>query len=303
LIVIGVMRKILLIGGNGYIGSRLYNHLTVRGYDVDNLDSGLFGLVYSSTIVKDFNDITSKELEKYTHIILLAGFSSVGLCQEIHTSIKYNVEYFNNLVSKLNVDQVLIYASSCSVYGNSDRVLNEDDLLSPPLNIYDFTKQTIDYISSFTKNKRCVGLRFGTVNGFSPNMRMDLVVNAMTLNGLEKGTINVSNKNTSRSLLGLNDLCKSIERIILTDNVTTGVYNLTSTSATIIQIAEKIQTLIGCEMVVDDTMNTNYSFSVNNNKFTNRFDFKFSDTIESMYNDIVSNVTSIKNRSNRSKML
>lgn len=297
------MKKILLIGGNGYIGSRLYNYLTTCGYDVDNLDMGWFGLVHDNTIIKNFDDLTITELEQYTHVILLAGYSSVGLCNEIYTSIKYNVEYYNKLVNKLNPDQVLIYASSCSVYGNSQRILSEDDLLSPPLNIYDFTKQTIDYISSFTKNRRCVGLRFGTVNGFSPNMRMDLVVNAMTLNGLEKGVINVSNKNTGRSLLGLNDLCEAVERIILTDNVTTGVYNLASTSTTIIEIAETIQKLLGCVMVVDNNMNTSYSFNVSNNKFTQTFDFDFSDTVESMYNEIISNVNNIKIRSNRSKKI
>jgi nucleoside-diphosphate-sugar epimerase len=132
-------------------------------------------------------------------------------------------------------------------------------------------------------------------------MRTDLVVNAMTLNGLEKGIINVSNKNTGRSLLGLNDLCQSIERIILTDNITTGVYNLASTSTTIIEIAETIQKLLGCTIVIDNNMNTSYSFNVDNNKFVNKFDFEFSDTVESMYNEIVSNVDNIRIRSNRSK--
>jgi len=295
--------KILLIGGNGYTGSRLYNYLSTCGYHVDNMDIGWFNIVHTPTIVKNFNELTVTELEMYTHIILLAGYSSVGMCQEIHSSVKHNVEYFNTLLTKLNSEQVLIYASSCSVYGNSNVTLSESDLLSPPLNIYDFTKQTIDYISSFTKNKRYVGLRFGTVNGYSPNTRTDLVVNAMTLNGLEKGVINVSNKNTSRSLLGLNDLCEAVERIILNNNVITGIYNLTSTSATIIEIAERIQKLSQCVINIDNTLNTSYSFNVSNNKFSNTFDFEFSDTIESMYTEIVSNVSNIKIRSTRSKIL
>lgn len=295
--------KILLLGGNGYIGSRLYTYLKSKNYSVDNVDLCWYGKLFPETIVENFDNLSISFLNQYTHIILLAGLSSVGLCQDIYTSTKYNVEYFNNLVNKLNSDQVLIYASSGFVYGNSQRTSSEDDVLLPPLNIYDFTKQAIDYIGAFAKNKRCVGLRLGTVNGFSPNIRTDLVVNAMTLNGLEKGVINVSNRDTRRSLLGLNDLCRSIEHIILTENVTTGVYNLASTPSTIIEIAETLQKILGCKMIVDNTLSTSYSYFVSNNKFTDAFKFKFSDTIESMYNEIVSNVNNIKIRSNRSKAL
>ena len=75
--------KILLIGGNGYIGSRLYKQLKNKQYSVDNLDLCWYGKIYDETIVKNYDDLTKQELEKYTHIILLAGFSSVGMCKDL----------------------------------------------------------------------------------------------------------------------------------------------------------------------------------------------------------------------------
>ena len=58
--------KILLIGGNGYIGSRLYKQLKNKQYSVDNLDLCWYGKIYDETIVKNYDDLTKQELEKYT---------------------------------------------------------------------------------------------------------------------------------------------------------------------------------------------------------------------------------------------
>jgi nucleoside-diphosphate-sugar epimerase len=294
--------KILLIGGNGYIGSKLYKQLKNKQYNVDNLDLCWYGKIYDETIVKNYDDLTKQELEKYTHIILLAGFSSVGMCKDLYKTVKNNITYFSNLVEKLNSEQVLIYASSCSVYGNGSKILTENDKLESPLNNYDFSKQALDYITNLSINKRCVGLRFGTVNGYSPNLRTDLVINAMTLSSLEQNKIFVSNGNIRRSLLGIDDLCNAIEKIVITKNIKSDVYNIISCSYAIVELAKKIQSINGCELVVNDSLSTSYSFTVTNEKFESEFKFKFVDTVDSIYRNLINNIDQIKIKSNRTNL-
>ena len=74
------MRKILIIGGNGYIGSRVYEHLLNLNYDITNVDLCKFGKLYAETKEQDYKDLTKEEIHKYSHIILLAGHSSVSMC-------------------------------------------------------------------------------------------------------------------------------------------------------------------------------------------------------------------------------
>jgi len=292
--------KILLLGGNGYIGSRLYKHLVSKNYSVTNIDTMWYGKIYDETVIDNFNNLSISYLCEFTHIILLAGFSSVGMCKNLHDTVTNNVTYFNNLVSKLNEKQVLIYASSCSVYGNGEKILSEKDDLSPPLNNYDFSKQCLDYINKLSLNKKCIGLRFGTVNGYSPNLRTDLVINAMTLSSLEKKKMFVSNGNIKRSLLGINDLCNAIEKILVTPNVKSDIYNLISFSNSILDLAKEIQAINDCELVVNENLSTSYSFTVTNSKFETDFKFKFQDTVESIYKELVDNMSCVKNKANRS---
>lgn len=292
--------KILLLGGNGYIGSRLYTHLKLKNYSIDNVDLCWYGKIFPETIVENFDNLSISFLNQYTHIILLAGFSSVGMCKNLHDTVTNNITYFNNLVNKLNENQVLIYASSCSVYGNGEKVLTESDPLSPPLNNYDFSKQTIDYINNLSLNKKCIGLRFGTVNGYSPNLRTDLVINSMTINSLEQNKIFVSNGNIKRSLLGLNDLCGAIEKILVTEHIKSDIYNITSFSNTILDLAKNIQSINNCKLEVNENLSTSYSFTVTNHKFESVFKFKFQDNVESIYNEIKDNYNCLKLKSNRS---
>ena len=64
-----VLSKILLIGGNGYIGSKLQEVL-----DVDVIDANWFN---DNDTGQDFSELTYRDYFDYDIIILLAGHSSV----------------------------------------------------------------------------------------------------------------------------------------------------------------------------------------------------------------------------------
>ena len=112
------MSKILLIGGSGYIGSRLQESL-----DVDVIDTNWFN---DSEACIDYRELTREDHSKYDTIILLAGHSSVKMSEgNLNSCFNNNVRNFIDLIEKLD-KQKLIYASSSSVYGSvGGRTVNE----------------------------------------------------------------------------------------------------------------------------------------------------------------------------------
>jgi nucleoside-diphosphate-sugar epimerase len=297
------MKKILLIGGNGYLGCRIYKYLLNKKYDVTNLDLGWFGIVYPETIQKDYRDLTKEELSKYTHIILLAGHSSVSMCGgELTSCFNNNVFNFTNLLDKIDDNQTLIYSSTLAVYGNNPKLVTEEDPIKKALNVYDYTKIARENIANFYPNKKLIGLRFGSVSGFSPNFRNENLLNALTLSSINQQPLTISNGDAYRSVLGLNDLCCAIDKIIEVDVIKNKIYNLTSVSDKIINFGYEVKRLTDSELIVNDSFKTDYSFNCSAELFEKDYNFKFGDTIESIYNDIIINYDSILFNTKREKI-
>jgi len=297
------MKKILLIGGNGYLGCRIYEYLLNKKYDVTNLDLGWFGIVYPETIQKDYRDLTKEELSKYTHIILLAGHSSVSMCGgELTSCFNNNVFNFTNLLDKIDDNQTLIYSSTLAVYGNNPKLVTEEDPIKKALNVYDYTKIARENIANFYPNKKLIGLRFGSVSGFSPNFRNENLLNALTLSSINQQPLTISNGDAYRSVLGLNDLCCAIDKIIEVDIIKNKIYNLTSVSDKIINFGYEVKRLTDSELIVNDSFKTDYSFNCSAELFEKDYNFKFGDTIESIYNDIIINYDSILFNTKREKI-
>jgi len=297
------MKKILLIGGNGYLGCRIYEYLLNKKYDVTNLDLGWFGIVYPETIQKDYRDLTKEELSKYTHIILLAGHSSVSMCGgELTSCFNNNVFNFTNLLDKIDDNQTLIYSSTLAVYGNNPKLVTEEDPIKKALNVYDYTKIARENIANFYPNKKLIGLRFGSVSGFSPNFRNENLLNALTLSSINQQPLTISNGDAYRSVLGLNDLCCAIDKIIEVDIIKNKIYNLTSVSDKIINFGYEVKRLTDSELIVNDSFKTDYSFNCSAELFEKDYNFKFGDTIESIYNDIIINYDSILFNTKRGKI-
>ena len=113
------MDKVLIIGGNGYIGTRLHEYLSIDDVeDIDLIDTCWFGKVIEDTIVADYKTMSKEFYSEYDTIILLAGHSSVKMSEAGSNScFNNNVKNFIELLDKLTT-QKFIYASSSSVYGS-----------------------------------------------------------------------------------------------------------------------------------------------------------------------------------------
>ena len=136
------MSNILIIGGNGYIGTQLYNYL---GSSVNVIDTCWFGKSIEETLVKDYKTMSKEFYSEYDTIILLAGHSSVKMSEaKSNSCFNNNVKNFIELLDKLTT-QKFIYASSSSVYGSvGGRTVNEKYYGFEPYNQYDISKHTAD---------------------------------------------------------------------------------------------------------------------------------------------------------------
>lgn len=275
--------KILLLGGNGYIGSHFYNSCKL---EMDSVDICLFekNLNYSKQINYDTLNIND-----YNTIICLAGHSSVSMCENSpeHSWVN-NVTYFKNLCQKLSKNQKLIYASSASVYGKTKNISTEDsDINFSVLNHYDLQKITIDLIANkyIAEGKNIIGLRFGTVNGASPNTRSDLMINSMVNSSINYGYIKVKNPNIRRAILGINDLNNALE-ICVVRNITPGQYNLASFNSSVNDIAIRVANITGSEIIKLPDDSIVYDFELSTNKFFNETGYRFKDSIENLITDL-----------------
>jgi nucleoside-diphosphate-sugar epimerase len=300
------MNNTLIIGGCGYIGSRLFNYLKQKDYDVTSLDLELFGNPNIPNTKRNYNTLTKEELSKFDNIILLAGHSSVKMCESnMIGCFKNNVQYFVELLSKISKNQKFIYASSSSVYGNVNRnIVTEECEEYVAGSFYDLSKAEIDHYVKIFDEVNYYGLRFGTVNGFSPNTRNDVMINAMVSSAIANGEIKVFNPMIRRPILYINDLCRAVETIILEGNHSNrGLYNLASFNSTADIIGRKTSevfddvklSVIEREPTPEENINKKlnskvYDFAISSDKFISTFNFKFEGTIKDIATELKENL-------------
>ena len=290
-------KPVLIIGSEGYIGSRIIHDLQ-NEYEMHGIDICWFGQSNNYTEVKDYNQLTKKELSKYYTVVLLAGHSSVKMCDgPVLSSWSNNVNNFVDLVNKLDKGQILIYASSGSVYGSTNTTSLEDvPLKFKPINNYDLTKYSLDvHAEKFIRDGyNIVGLRFGTVNGWSPNIREELMINSMTKKAIREGTILINNKTIKRPILGISDISRAIREII--ESPKAGVYNLASFNDTVQSISTYVSNSLNAK--IEETLNVSgtYDFNMSTDKFQSAYNFNFNESIESIVNELVDKDNNYSNR-------
>ena len=239
---------------------------------------------------KRYQDLSKDFIGRFDAIIWLAGHSSVS-----HAVTDPVGALRNNLVDlfefglSLKKDQIFVYASSASVYNRLDTSLAiEDDELQPPLNTYDLSKKWFDELS-IEIIAQTYGLRFGTVVGISPNMRTDLIVNAMVISGLQNGYIMVKNEFNMRSILGISDLARAIE-VILKERPEIGIYNVASESASIGEIGKRVAATLRVPVTVAPSDGT-YNFQVATTKLEKNTTWRPTETVESLVMELLAGLS------------
>jgi len=203
--------KILVTGGAGYKGSVLTKKLLELGYDVTVVDNFMYG--YESllhiathpklTILKQDIRNGVSELHKYDVIFHLAGISGFPACASNPNSAQLiNVEATRMLAEQLAKGQMLINASTTSMYGKSGEPCDEDTPVDP-VSTYAHTKLAAERI--LRERENVINLRFATVFGPSTRMRMDLMVNDFTYKAVKEGVLVLFDSFAKRTFIHVND--------------------------------------------------------------------------------------------------
>lgn len=259
--------KTVIIGGNGYIGSALQEHIKADIIDIE------FPYGYGSV---------NWDVDRYDTIILLAGHSSMPMGRDDPDGAWYNnVVRFKELLDGLRDDQRLIYMSSASVYNGIKAHPDEECNEFNPMNMYDLSKYTIDQLAKLA-NKHTYGLRLCTVNGFAPTLRIDLMLNKMAEDAKTKGVVTIKNADLSRPLTGIQDVCRGIKAIVDSKEDHRGIYNFCSINGhTVGDFAKKTVEVFG-GMVEDLGNEPHYVYGADTTKFETTYGFKFEETLDSI---------------------
>lgn len=190
-------QNVLVVGGAGYLGSVLVRKLLTRGFRVKVLDVLMFGIQPIEKLLEherfklvkgDMRNISTltQALIDVDAVINLAAIVGDPACQTTpETTIETNYLANKTLAEACKYHQInrFVFASSCSIYGimEKDKKVDEEAPLNP-VSLYARTKiQSEEGILSLVdENFSPTILRMGTLYGYSPRMRFDLVVNTMT---------------------------------------------------------------------------------------------------------------------------
>ncbi|RKY11992.1 MAG: NAD-dependent dehydratase [Planctomycetota bacterium] len=234
--------NILVVGGAGYIGGAVTDVLSNTEHKFRVYDSLLYEESYRKPVqfvygdVRDYEHIR-KQLEWADAVIWLAALVGDGTCAiNPQLSVEINQDTVRWLCG--NYDGRIIFTSTCSVYGAQDGILDEQSPTGP-LSVYATTKLAAE---EYLKDKNALIFRLGTLFGVSDlfaRLRLDLVVNVMTVRARLEGELTVFGGEQFRPLLHVKDVAGAIVEYI--DSEHTGLYNLHRQNVRIVDLAYQVR--------------------------------------------------------------
>ncbi len=293
------VERVLVLGGAGYLGSALVPKLLANGYRVRLLDSFLFGRASIESIQShpdfevlqgDIRDIQAvvDAMKDCDAIIDLAAIVGDPACEEDR---RLAVE-INRAATRMLIDVArgygikrFLFASSCSVYGASEFLMDEFSAVSP-ISTYAQTKvdseTLLQEVASASFHPTI--LRLGTLFGLSPRPRLDLVVNLLTARAVTTQKITVFNGQQWRPFLHVSDaarafiLCLEANPAVISGEIfNVGDYDLNHRLA---EVSEKVARVVPYIEInhVDNGDERNYRVSFD--KIHSRLGFRCEITLE-----------------------
>lgn len=226
-------RLILIVGGAGYIGTVICDHLLECGYKVRSFDQ----LIYNQGVcVTPFlhrpgyefmhGDLTdaaqfAKALDGVTDVVLLAGLVGDPITKKFPDAAKrVNDDGHDAMLRALDGRGLnkLVFVSTCSNYGliEGDHLAAETHELNP-LSLYAKSKVRVEQALLAAKGKLDYSptiLRFATAFGLSPRMRFDLTVSEFTRALALGEDLLVYDADTWRPYCHLRDFAELIRRVL-----------------------------------------------------------------------------------------
>jgi nucleoside-diphosphate-sugar epimerase len=254
---------VLVVGGAGYIGSILCRKLLAQGRRVRLLDSfvygdtavrDLFGHERFELCIGDCRNIQSvvsamKGVKSVIHLAAVVGDPACEQDRKAALEINYAATRMMMEVAKGYGVQRFLFASSCSVYGETEEIVDERSATNP-ISLYAQTKLDSEQalLRGRTEEFHPTILRLATVFGNSYRPRFDLVVNLLTAKAIRDRVITIFNGEQWRPFLHVADVAEGFLRVLEAplDVVSGEIYNLGDSrlNYTLSQVAAAIQELV-----------------------------------------------------------
>lgn len=301
------MKKIIVFGGAGYCGSILVPQLLSEGWHVTVFDTMWyepnFGKHPNLQLIRgDVRDTATVaeacEGQEYVlHLACISNDASFELDESLSTSV--NLDSFEPLViaaKKAGVKR-FVFASSSSVYGVSDSPNVTEDHPLVPLTLYNKYKGMCEPLLKKHTDNNFVGVIFrpATVCGYAPRQRLDLSVNILTNNAVNKGKILVFGGEQLRPNLHVQDyadLCK----LLLTapdEKIANETFNCGFQNMSILEIARTVKRVVEEEFPEKTDIpleisesNDLRSYHINSDKIFSALGFKPRHSVEEAVRDL-----------------
>jgi nucleoside-diphosphate-sugar epimerase len=258
------MKKVLITGGAGYLGSVLTEVLLNKGYQVTVLDN----LSYKQTSVapfsynKNFNFILGdvrnenvlKQLVKDHDIIIpLAAIVGMPACKSNpELTVQVNYEQVKQIAHWASKDQIILLPNTNSQYGSSTDIITEDSLFKP-LSLYAETKCNAE--KALLDSGNGIALRLATVFGMSYRMRMDLLVNDFVYKAVTDNYLVLFESHFIRNYIHIRDIANTFLFMIENyEKCNNNAFNVGLSSANLnkLQLAETIQKYVPDLVIVQN---------------------------------------------------
>lgn len=295
--------KILVAGGAGYLGCVLIPKLLDRGYKVDVVDLFWFGnhLPRQVGILnKDIFTLSIEDLEPYDQVVFLAGLSNDPMAEYSPSkNFVFNAAapaYLGYIAKKAGVKRY-IYACSCSVYGYTENELYDESRPVSSSYPYGISKlQGEQAVLQLKENNfSVISLRKGTISGYSPRMRLDLIINTMFKSAMRDGAINVNNPAIWRPILSIEDAATAYIRAIEASYSLSGVFNIASGNYTVGEVGDLVKAAI--EERLDKRINLQIkhiedfrNYKVDTHRAANVLSFHPTGDVHSIVNNLIDNM-------------
>ena len=277
--------KVLLVGGAGYIGGLTSDYLIKGGFDVTVYDNLLYEDRFLKEIPFIYGDIRDTEKlyevsKDFDIIVLMAALVGDPACSvDPILTEEINHKAIKDFCDVVSPNKHLVFMSTCSVYGAQDGMLDEESVTNP-LSSYASTKLKSE--AHVLKHNGTV-FRLGTVFGLGDTysrLRMDLVVNVLTMKAVKTGTITINGGEQWRPIIAVKDIAAYVTEACREKH--SGVFILSKENVVIRELGERISELIPETNVnyTDISFQDARNYKVDNSKSLRIFAHKPTVTVE-----------------------